>query len=124
YATASGKRPSDAEIRIAIRQAGTSLGWSLADGQESQSLIATLMVRNKHTIQVTIQLQADHYSVTYRDSVNMNYTKSGMSREDQMLINWRGATNLGGKESPVIHPNYNRWVKELVNAINNQIRSL
>ncbi|HRE15802.1 MAG TPA: hypothetical protein PLW86_01880 [Rhodocyclaceae bacterium] len=124
YAPASGKSLTDAEVRAAIRNAATSMGWSIADGQQAQELIGTLIVRAKHTVQVTIRLEPKSYSVVYRDSVNMNYDKSGMTPEDRLLINIRGSSNLGGKEGPVIHPNYNRWVRELVNAINNQIRSL
>lgn len=124
FAPASGKTLTDTEVRTAIKSAATSMGWSIAEGQQPQEMIGTLIVKAKHTIQVTIRLAPQSYSVTYRDSVNMNYDKSGMTPEDRLLINIRGSTNLGGKEGPVIHPSYNRWVKDLVSAINNQIRSL
>lgn len=120
----SGKVLNESEVRTAIKHAATSLGWTVADGQNAQELIGTLIVRQKHTIQVTIRLEPKSYSVVYRDSVNMNYAKSGMTPEDRMVANIRGSTNLGGTEGPVIHPNYNRWLKDLVSAINRGINTL
>ncbi|HZF15180.1 MAG TPA: hypothetical protein VE046_04480 [Steroidobacteraceae bacterium] len=65
------------------------------------SMIATAHIQSKHMVRVNIRCAADKYSVTYRDSENMNYE-----------LHHGVAT---------IHPYYNRWVQELVTAIDMEL---
>jgi hypothetical protein len=87
-----GQPASAAQIRAAIATAAASHGWQLSASGAS-SMVATLHVRGKHSVSTDVDWAAGTFSVKYRDSVNMNYS---------------------GNE---IHPNYNRWVQQLVNTI-------
>ncbi len=94
--TGSGKAPTPAEVRKAIVDAATPLGWTVADAGP-QVLTATLVVRNKHTIVVDVSYGPKAFGVAYKSSINMNYEQQGPDR--------------------FIHPNYNKWTKQLVDAI-------
>jgi len=97
--TAAAGGPLTAEqVRGAIIRAAarTRYPWMItADGPDK--LIATTLVRGKHTAEVSISYTPSSFSVTYRDSRNLNYRIR------------HGA--------PEIHPNYNVWVQQLVDAI-------
>jgi len=95
-ATSSGKALHAAQVRQAIQAAAGAKGWSIAQ-QAGDKLLATLDVRGKHMIMVEIDYAADKYSLHYKDSSNMKYGE----RNGQ----------------PVIHPYYNKWVRELKDAI-------
>jgi hypothetical protein len=95
-ATASGKKPALEQVHDAIARAATSKGWAVAKQADGQ-LLATRVVKGKHTIVTTVSFTPDAYSVLYHSSENMKY---------QMF---------GGV--PYIHPNYNVWARELVEAI-------
>ncbi|WP_297670612.1 hypothetical protein [uncultured Desulfovibrio sp.] len=75
-------------------------GWRVAE--PSANLIeATVVVRGKHTVVVDIPYTTAHYDIKYKSSVNMDYkTKDG---------------------TPCIHPNYNKWVGLLDEAIRKNI---
>jgi hypothetical protein len=88
-ATNSSKAPSAEQVKQAIITAAGSKGWSIAY-QADGKLLATLVVRSKHTIVVEIGSTADSYSLRYKDSTNMNFgERDGV---------------------PSIHPYYNKWV--------------
>lgn len=94
-ASDSGKLVSADAAKQAIRTAAASKNWTVAP--DGDALIATLVVRNKHTVTVSIVLRGDKYSLLFKDAVNMNV----MERDGQTLI----------------HPFYNRWVQDLNEAI-------
>jgi len=94
--SAVGKAVSSEQVKQAIVMAATSKGWTTTLDQ-SGAIVATLIVRNKHTISVTIPYVEDKFSVIYRDSTNMNYSNG------------------------VIHPHYNSWVQNLVTAIRSEL---
>lgn len=123
YTPASGKTLDAAAVSAAIKRAGSSLQWRFSDGASAQQMVGTLVVR-QHTIQINIAIAPASYSVSYRDSINMNYSKSGLSQTDETLRGFRPPEYFTDREKPVIHPNYNRWVKDLVNAINREISTL
>ena len=102
-ATNSGKAPSADQVKQAIIAAASNKSWSIAR-QPDGKLLATLIVRNKHTIVVEIAYAADTYSLRYKDSINMKFDQ----RDGQ----------------PVIHPYYNRWVQELKDAIRIELLKL
>lgn len=110
-ATASGKPMQAEQVKKAIQDAALKKGWKLVD-EAGDKMLATLVVNNKHTVMVVIVYSADKYSITYRDSVNMNYHSE--AKFDSRMPNARNASTPSG---PVIHPAYNTWVQELKDAI-------
>jgi hypothetical protein len=80
--------------------AGKRYNWEFSGGPDQ--LIGTTSWNNKHTISVDILYSGERYSVRYRDSKNMNYDPHD------------GA--------PVIHPEYNRRVKQLIDEFSNELR--
>ena len=104
-ATGSGRTPSDEDVKKAIVAAAatTTYPWTVSAG-EGGALVATTVVRGKHTVSVNIKYSGTRYSVAYRDSTNMKY---GVD-----------------KGVPKIHPFYNDWVQQLIDAINAELKKL
>ena len=96
--TASGKALTVEEVQKAIRSAAEARKWVVVTQPDGRLAASYSWNGNKHTIVINIACQPDRYSLTYKNSVNMNY-----------------ATDLEGK--PMIHPYYNRFVGELRDAI-------
>ena len=92
----SGKTLTPEQVKLAIQVAAIEKNWTLADKGDN-GLLATLVVRNKHTIVVEITYSPTNFSLAYSSSINMNYS------------------NDGGQG--IIHPNYNRWTQDLRKAI-------
>jgi len=111
--TSSGKPVQADQVKKAIQDAALRKGWTLAN-DTGDKMTATLVVRNKHTVIVVIAYSADKYSITYSDSVNMNY-HSEAHYDSRMPRPSSGATG------PVIHPAYNTWVQELKEAIRGEL---
>jgi hypothetical protein len=100
--TGSGKPASNEAVKQAIMSAGPR-GWSIVPTGDGRTLKATYSIR-KHTVVVDIVAGSKSYSVKYADSTNMHYSAD------------RG--------SPLIHPNYNQWVDQLIQAIGGELRKL
>lgn len=83
-------------VRDAIIAGATLRGWVVRD-EPPAKLVATLVVRRKHSATVEIAYDAAHYTITYRDSTNLDYD---------------------GEE---IHENYNAWVAKLDRTIQNEL---
>jgi len=86
------------DIKKAIIRAGVGLGWQMKEVRPGQ-ILATLNIRT-HMAQVTIDYNLQTYSITYKDSVDLNYD----------------GTN--------IHSNYNGWIQNLDNAIKGQLSAI
>jgi hypothetical protein len=99
--TLSEKKLTLTQVRSLIKSAGGVRGWEFANGQEPNSLVGTIWVRNKHMISVNIPYKVDSYSIYYKDSSNMN-----------AMVNESGKT--------MIHPKYNEWVSNLMMDIRSQ----
>ena len=56
----------------------------------------------KHLAEVNILYSPEQYSVVYRDSINLNYRASDST----------------------IHPSYNKWVGQFVDAIDRSLKKL
>jgi hypothetical protein len=112
-ATSSGKAIPVDQVKKAIQDAAARKGWVLSN-DTGDKMLATLEVRSKHTVRVEIAYAADKYSITYSDSVNMNY-HSEAHYDSRMPRPSSGATG------PVIHPAYNTWVQELKEAIRGEL---
>jgi hypothetical protein len=85
------------QVRQAIIVGGARRAWTFADSGAGQ-LTGTLVVRNKHTVNVTVDYNSKSYSIRYKDSSNMQYVmENGV---------------------PVIHPFYNKWIDNLIADVN------
>lgn len=89
---------SEDDIGRAIKKAGISLGWAMKT-KEPGHIVGTLMLRD-HVAVVDINYTKTDYSITYKDSTNLDY------------------------DGTVIHSNYNGWIQNLSNAINTQVSAL
>ncbi len=106
--TGSGKAATAeqvcAAVTAAVDAAKAEQKYPWAREGSGNGLVAILQVRMKHTVRVDVQCAADKYSVTYKDSTNMNFKQK--------------------KQEAVIHPYYNVWVKDLVTAIDVELARL
>ncbi len=101
--TTSGNAPSAARVKEAILAGAAAKNWTVAQ-QADGNLQATLKVRGKHTVIVLITYTPVKYSLSYQDSIDMNY----------------GQRN----GEPVIHPFYNNWVADLKESIRGEMLKL
>lgn len=86
------------DIQRAIIRAGAQRGWEMSP-VEPGHLIGTLS-RRDFTVVIDIRFTTQSYSITYKDSNNLNYD----------------GTN--------IHSNYNAWIQYLQTDIKNQVAAL
>lgn len=98
--TGSDKAPSADQVRQAIVYAVNSAKWTATPAQDGK-MIASIEVRNKHTLTVEIAYNATSYSIRYKDSINLNH---GFEEDVE-----------------VIHPNANKWMVNLKEAIRNEL---
>ena len=97
------KNITEKQMHDAIVKACADTGWRASDAAPN-TVEATIMVRNKHTVVVSIPYTATHYSINYKASTNMEY---------------KAKSNGNGS----IHPNYNNWVSRLDKAIRQNVAS-
>lgn len=90
---ATGKPRTDEQIKQAIFRAAGVKQWTLKETAPGV-MLATLQVRNKHTVVTEIVYSAEKYTLTLKESDNMH---QGLDKD--------------GKA--VIHPYYNRWAQDL-----------
>jgi hypothetical protein len=95
---AGGRAASAGDVKKAILAAAEATGrkWVVSEPAPGL-LVATYHVRT-HTVITEIRYADGRFSVAYRDSVNMKYAP--------------GADGRG-----VIHPFYNQWVQDFVQAV-------
>jgi hypothetical protein len=86
--TGSGQPASVQQIKQALTAGGAPRGWQVIQVAPGQ-FVATVNVRNKHTVSVDVLAAPGVFSIKYKTSVNMNYD--------------------GGQ----INPHYNKWVQML-----------
>ncbi|HQU88521.1 MAG TPA: hypothetical protein PK620_07640 [Denitromonas sp.] len=116
WAQGGGQQATPDQVRDAIIRACQEKGWTVTPTTDADTLIATLVVRNKHTIQTSISYSANTFSVTYAGSTNMNYA----IKEPNPYTPSVSAGDVQVR-TEVIHPNYNRWVSSLVSAIRSRL---
>jgi hypothetical protein len=83
------------DVEKAIITAGISRDWRVLD--KKPGLITLQYAPREFSVNVTVSYDAQHISIAYSDSTNLEY-----GQEDG---------------HPVIHPNYNRWVNNLAHDI-------
>lgn len=98
------------EVQKGIRDAAGKLNWRVEPGEPGH-IIATLVVRNQHTSVVDIAYSQKSYSITYKSSINLDYGEHSSTP----IIGKNG--QLTNNDTKVIHPNYNKWVGYLNEAI-------
>ena len=86
------------DIKKAIMRAGAGLGWIIKEKKPGH-LVGSIFLR-KHSATVDIKYTNKAYSITYKDSENLNYD----------------GTN--------IHKNYNGWVRNLNSRIQAELSML
>jgi hypothetical protein len=98
----SGRSATADDVKKAIVAAASATGrkWVIAE-QAPGHLVATYQVRT-HTVSTDIRYSASQFSVAYKDSINMKY-------------------GPGSSGAGVIHPFYNQWVNEFIQAIRTEL---
>lgn len=103
------------ELQRAIIVASARLGWALVERKDDK-LSLHLDVR-RHALDIEIHTQPNEYSIKYVRSTNLgeappgtydNYTSGRPEKNEGMLI----------------HPSYNRWIKNLIRNTNAEIQAL
>jgi hypothetical protein len=96
---ASGQPATAADVRKAIVAAADATGrkWAISEPTPGQ-MVATYHVRT-HTVVTEVRYSGSQFSVRYSDSINMKYAPGGPSG------------------TGVIHPFYNQWVQDFVQAV-------
>ena len=96
-AISSGKPMTLEQVEAAIVRAGQQLGWTVRPVKPGE-LQATLILRT-HTAIVSIPYSQTKFSIIYKSSVNLQH------------------------DGNQIHNNYNGWVRNLENRINQELSS-
>lgn len=143
--TSTNKALTAEQVGNAIRAAAIYEHWEiiqLADGVFQ----AKFDKESKHIVIVTINYDANKYSVTYKDSTNMKFSHSTDSlttivynggpsalapnMESEAVIKQRALyrnntdTPYGVAEKAVIHPYYEMWVHTLLKGIRRQLQMI
>ena len=93
---ASSAESTQQQLRDRIVTAGQSLGW-VATKDEPGRLELHYDKQGKHQVTVAVRYEPSGYKIDYVRSFNLNYEELGGVRK--------------------IHPNYNRWVLNLIKRI-------
>ena len=96
-ATSTGKELTLDQVGKAIVDAGIGLRWIMVVTKPGQ-IVATQNARS-HTAIVDIAYDTKTYSMTYKDSVNLNYNA----------------------EKQTVHEAYSGWIRNLDNAIKGRL---
>jgi hypothetical protein len=96
-ASLDGSTLSKADVRKAIITAVKDREWIpvINPKNKDSSIIASILVRGRHYVEVDITYSQTSYSITYRNSREMKYNE----------------------EKGTIHKKYNQWINLLSNAI-------
>ena len=97
-APGASKAVSMADVEMAIRRAGHGLGWQIVP--QGPGKAEGILVLRDHRAVVNITYDTKNYSITYKDSSNLNY------------------------DGKTIHSNYNGWVQNLDKAIRAQLSAM
>jgi hypothetical protein len=91
----SGKAASMQDVQGAIIRAGSSLGWKMSPAEPG--LVVGRLDLRTHTAIVNVRYDVKTYSITYKESVNLD----------------ADGTN--------IHKNYNGWIENLDRGIRSEL---
>jgi hypothetical protein len=96
--TGSGKTLTAEQVRVAIVGAGTGLGWTMAAA--TPGLVTGGIALRGHTAQIDVRYTSTTYSISYKDSTNLQYADGQ------------------------IHKNYNGWIENLNRDIRGNLMAL
>ncbi|WP_374675233.1 hypothetical protein [Ideonella sp.] len=96
-ATADGQASGTPAVRAAILKGAQGLGWMLG-AEEPGKLTLKFNKQGKHEVVIAAVYDDKGYELTYVDSTNMNFSRHADG-------------------SMEIHPNYNRWIANLIKHI-------
>lgn len=88
--------PAQQQLRDRIVSAGQSLGWMVSK-EEPGRLELSYDKQGKHQVTIAVQYDTTGYKIDYLSSVNLDFSEANGVRK--------------------IHPNYNRWIRNLVKRI-------
>ncbi len=94
----TSEKATAVDVKKAILSAGASLGWQMKE-VEPGHIVGSLFLR-RHSAVVDIPYTTESYSITYKDSTELNYDGSN------------------------IHSNYNGWVQNLDRAIQARLSAI
>ncbi len=86
------------QVEKAIKTGAMAKGWRIVK-IKNNLLEASILVRSKHTVVVTISYSNRGYKINYKDSKNLDYDS----------------------DTHTIHRSYNMWIQNLANHINLQL---
>ncbi|NMM80844.1 hypothetical protein B2J86_07850 [Acidovorax sp. SRB_14] len=84
------------QIRDRIAIAGQSLGWQVIRDEPGR-VDLRFDKQGKHQVTIAVNYDESGYEIEYIDSVNLNFAQEDGIRK--------------------IHPNYNRWIRNLIKKI-------
>lgn len=122
--TSSGNPVTADQVRDTIAKAAEKKGWAVMRSPNSELLSAKLVVRNKHTIIVSISYSAERFSIKYQDSINMNYSLSDGPQNTGSYMQYTETASGTPAGTPLIHPFYNNWVNDLLKSISEELKVL
>lgn len=102
--TGSGKALTRAQVQAAIIQAGKQRDWVIKPA--TGGVLAGHIDVRQHAVDVTIRFDTKKYDIVYKDSKNLGYKP-----------------NEDDPAKPLIHPSYNKWVRNLVSDIEKEFRN-
>ena len=88
--------PTQQQMRDRIVAAGQSLGWTVTKDEPGR-LELFYDKQGKHQVTIAVQYDNVGYKITYLNSVNLDFAQTDGVRK--------------------IHPNYNRWIRNLMKQI-------
>lgn len=103
FLATDAKAPVSAEIRTAIAAAGNRRGW-VVRGEGADKLTLAFAKGDKHEVVVDVLFDKNSFQIVYVSSRNMNF-----SMDD-------------GRQQ--IHPNYNKWVRNLNGDLREELMRL
>ena len=106
---------TEEDVKKAIIRAGGGLGWKM-NADKPGHVLGTLFLRS-HIAIVDITYDLNKYSITYKDSTNLDYEAAGQQATDA-----DGSSYVN--ETEIIHSNYNGWIQNLDRAIQAQLGAL
>lgn len=85
--------PTQVQLRDRIVAAGKSLGWVVSKEDDGR-LELRYDKQGKHQVTISVQYDTTGYQISYLNSVNLDFAEANGVRK--------------------IHPNYNRWIRNLM----------
>lgn len=113
-------------VQAALERAAKRRGWVITTSEPGKA-VGTLVIRGKHTVVVDIAYTTEAVSLSYKNSINMNF-ETYTTPPDSLVGSsaYQPDSRVDRKYTegqPLIHPNYNVWVKELFNQLNSELAS-